>query len=309
MIALYLLLAAARFETSASAPFILLRDNEAKLEAAIAPEKGGELASLVLDRVELIYLGRDYSARSGFNGKAMFLWPATGPVKTMPFHGFAKDQPWQVVEHQADAKAAWAVLRLTDNAHSRQWYPHAFTLTVRYTLDENGLAIAYTVEAGAKNTQPMPFAIGNHVAFNLPLTPKGQAGKVTFTSSCQDEIVRDQQSLPTGEIRRWRHATDTVALADINAIPAISLANCGRNARVRLADPSGLAIEINHRADSLPKMPVVQYNLYGKASDGFFSPEPWVGLQGSHDRNQGLTRLAPGGRWRWIITIKPATKP
>ena len=96
---------------------IVLRDNAAGLEAAIAPSQGGELTSLrVRFRgawVELLYRAREYGPDSGFRGKASFLWPAVGgqyavgtiprsscgdgdyPVGDrrypMPCHGFAKD--------------------------------------------------------------------------------------------------------------------------------------------------------------------------------------------------------------------------
>jgi galactose mutarotase-like enzyme len=299
---------------------LILRDALSGMEAAIAPSKGGELASLTVNRVELIYLGRDYRPRSGFAGKAMFLWPATGPVvntqwtvngKThrMPFHGFAKDADWRVVEHKASSKGAIAKLRWTDTPETREMYPFGFSLTVAYELAKGRLSIRYTVDAAPGNQGAMPFAIGNHVAFNLPPSGKGSAAKVLFETNCRDEILRDKASLPTGEIRPWRYAPST-AIGEFQAVPAVSLANCGTEALARLKDPGGFLIEVRHQADHrLPKMPVVQYNLYGSAAEGYFSPEPWIGLQGGLNSGNGLTRLTPGGTWNWRIEIRASPAP
>lgn len=298
---------------------LLLKDAESGIEAAIAPAKGGELSSLVVRRggvpLELIYLGRDYSPRTGFAGKAMFLWPATGPVTgnrwrsggqeyPMPFHGFAKDTVWQVVEHGASPGGARAVLRMADSPATRPQYPFAFTVSVAYTLAGGRLSLRYTVAAGQSNASPMPFAIGNHVAFNLPPSGQGAAAKVTLETSCRDEIVRDAASLPTGAVRPWRYFP-SAPLGDIKAIPAVSLANCGREARLSLQDAAGLTLDLRHRADRLPGMPVVQFNLYGAAAEGYFSPEPWIGLQGGLNSGKGLTHLRPGETWNWSIEIHP----
>lgn len=302
---------------------LVLRDAAAKVEAAVAPSKGGELSSLVIERqgtpIELIYLARDYTPRSGFAGKAMFLWPATGPVVgnrwtvggqgySMPFHGFAKEQAWDVVEHSASAAGARAVLRIRDSAATRESYPFGFVLTVTYELAGGGLTIRYDVSAAAENTSAMPFAIGNHVAFNLPPSGQGSAGNVMLETNCRDEIVRDAASLPTGVVQSWR-GMPSLALADVRAVPAISLANCGKRARVGLRDPAGVTIEVTHEPDRLPKMPVVQFNLYGTAKDGYFSPEPWVGLQGGLNSGKGLTQVAPGQSWRWTIRVKATQRP
>jgi galactose mutarotase-like enzyme len=309
------LIASGRADGPTGVELLLLRDARTGMEAAIAPSRGGELSGLSIRHngvaTELIYLARDYSPRPGFNGKAMFLWPTTGPVPgnrwtsggrsyPMAFHGFAKDAAWETVEHRASGQAAWATLRLRDSEESRRSYPFAFAVTVTYRLTAGRLSIEYGVEAGRRNSGAMPFAIGNHVAFKL------LSNETAFETNCRDEIVRDKASLPTGEVRPWRFARVT-PLRDIHAIPAISLTNCGAEAMVRIEDPGGVAIDVRHRPATLPKMPVVQFNLYGAVSEGYFSPEPWVGLQGALTRDQGLTRVAPGKRWRWLITIIPTT--
>ena len=108
-------------------PLTVLKDDKIKVEATIAPQKGGELSGLKIQHkgnwIETIYLARDYCPRRDWTGKAPFLWPATGrnfPPDLearqkagecfntgayelngnryeMPIHGFARDLPWRVM--------------------------------------------------------------------------------------------------------------------------------------------------------------------------------------------------------------------
>src|ERR1039458_7506187 len=120
---------------------IVIRDNTAGLEAAIAPSQGGELTSLRVKFkgtwVELLYRARDYGAGTGFRGKASFLWPAVGgqyalgtiPASScsdgsyavgdrrypMPCHGFAKDLPWKESGSAADDGGARVTVELRDS--------------------------------------------------------------------------------------------------------------------------------------------------------------------------------------------------
>jgi hypothetical protein len=121
-----------------SPPVVVIRDNNAGVEAAVTPSEGGELSSLRVKFrgawVELMYRARDYKAAPGFRGKAMFLWPAVGaqyPSGTtpetscadgsylvaegtypMPCHGFAKGLAWREAGQTADAKGARVTVEL-----------------------------------------------------------------------------------------------------------------------------------------------------------------------------------------------------
>src|SRR3954471_21776465 len=71
-----------RYEVKDESPLIILRDNVAGIEAAVAPHAGGELSSFRVRRngewIELLYHARDYSPSQGFAGKGPVLWPAVG---------------------------------------------------------------------------------------------------------------------------------------------------------------------------------------------------------------------------------------
>src|SRR5437763_1589908 len=70
---------------------VVLRDDVAHVEAAVAPSRGGELSSYRVQFkdqwIELLYRARDYSPGPAFQGKGPLLWPAVGaqyPVDTVP---------------------------------------------------------------------------------------------------------------------------------------------------------------------------------------------------------------------------------
>jgi galactose mutarotase-like enzyme len=310
---------------------IVLRDDEAGVEISIAPEKGGEMSSLRVRRgdewVETLYLANDYAPREGWTGKAPLLWPATGrnfpkgfkpetkPDGTiergrytldgknyeMPGHGFVRDMPWTVDEFQADANHASAVLSLDETDETRALYPFGYRLVVDYELTGGAVLIDYTVVAKPANERPMPFSIGNHITFNTPLVPGGEPGNVELTTPSSKELLKDG-GLPTGEARDASY--DKLKLGEFPVKEAVSLTGYSNDPHVVLKDPSGLTLRMSHSASKLPEQPYVAFNLWGDPPAGYFSPEPWVGLQNSFVLNQGLVALDPGELFYWTIRIE-----
>lgn len=91
---------------------------------------------------------------------------------------------------------------------------------------------------------------------------------------------------------------------EFERLSAVSLTGYKGDPFIVYRDPGGLAIRMSHSASKIPKPPVVLYNLWGDVAGGFFSPEPWVGLQNSLVLGQGLIRLRPGGVFEWTIRIE-----
>jgi len=316
--------AAGTFEARADGDLLWL-DNGAGLRAAVAPARGGELAGLAIEHAgrwhELLYRGLDYSDAPGWRGKAPLLWPATGisiaPDGTknrylldgqpceMPFHGFARLRAWEVVRTGVDGSGAFAVLSLRDDADSRRSYPFAFVLQVTYRLEADHLRLDYQVTAGADNTGPMPFSIGNHVTFRAPLTAEGDAADVAFETT-------QPVLLLTGEDKAFRGQTlpspftNRHALSELPRRSGVSLGGGTGPATLVVHDPSGLRITLSHEASAEPAPPAARFTLWADTEDGFFSPEPWVGTQNSLNSGAGLVRLAPGQRWTWSVVIIPS---
>ena len=310
---------------------LVLRDSVGGLEAAVAPAKGGEMASLRVRRggewVETLWLARDYSPREGFGGKAPLLWPAVGrsrpaDYKTeaaagdslpagawdwrgqrlpMPGHGFARDLPWEVRAAVADASGALVRLGLEDSAWTRERYPFGYRLEVEYALEQGRLQIRYFVRAKEGNRGAMPFSIGNHITFRTPLVEGSDPAQMTLIAPSAVELVK-QEGVPTGEQRARSHANG-IPLGDFEVRNAVSLTGWEGDPWVELRDPQGLAVRLEHRASKQPSQPSIQFNVWGDARDGYFSPEPWVGMQNSLNSGHGLIQLEPGEEFRWTVHV------
>jgi galactose mutarotase-like enzyme len=330
--------APARFEmtretTTAGRPvdLIVLRDLTGGLEAAIAPAEGGELSGFRVKHRnrwnELIYRARDYAETQGWRGKAPFLWPATGrnfapgvrPDAAldaigaydmggrrypMPLHGFARQMAWTAMEQTAGPGEASATLLLTDSPETRRYYPFGFRVTAQYRLRDGELGLLYTVTASRQNTGPMWFSIGNHMILNMPFVPESDVRAMTLETPSTVELLKTTEGLPTGESRP-RSVSPAVGLAGFDTRTAVSLGGYKGNPWLRLSDPAGLSLTISHEASSLPAGPLVQFNLWGEPLKGFFSPEPWVGLQNSLVLRQGLVSLDAGASWSWRVVLRP----
>jgi galactose mutarotase-like enzyme len=291
-------------------PFLLaqlLVIKAAGIEATLNPQKGGEMASLkVLHKgqwVETLYRAMDYSDTPGWTGKAPWLWPATGKGDPLPFHGFARDLPWTV--ESATADSVTLVLSASDATRARK-YPYGFRIDARYNVAPGTLLMRFRVAASKDNPEPMPFTAGNHITFRTPLLEGSDPLRMTFSSPSSIEWMKSNGS-PDGRQRPRSFTSEP--LASLERDSAISLGGYRRDPYMLLEDPGGLSIRIGHTATSVPADPVVRFNVWGDASKGYFSPEPWVGLQDSRRLNQGLVRLEPGRTWEWTIVIEAQSRP
>ncbi|TGX54720.1 aldose 1-epimerase family protein [Sphingomonas gei] len=148
-------------------PFEIASD---RLRAAINPF-GAELSSLrTHDGAELMT-----DANPAFwSGHAPLLFPIVGRLMDdryqldgkeypLPQHGFARRQPFALIDRAADR----AVFQLADNDETRAVYPFAFTLDAAFTLTDATLAMDITVTNTGE--RDMPASFGFHPAFAWPL--------------------------------------------------------------------------------------------------------------------------------------------
>jgi len=319
--------------TDEKIPLVVLRDAATGIEAAVAPTQGGELSSLRIEFqgrwIELLYRGRSYQSAAGFRGKAAILWPAVGssipvgaePVNgkidsaydydgkryPMPQHGFARLKAWRVLRSWANSSEAGVEVLLTDDTDSRKQYPFGFEVRVTYRVTEGRVELQHVVKAAGDNTAPMFFSIGNHIAFAVPLVPGSPVESITLESPSRVEYLRGADTTPSGATRE-RSFVPPVLLKNFKAMPAVSVGGYAGDPWFRVADAAGLAVRVSHHAQSVPPPPVVQFNLYGGTAEGFFCPEPFVGVQNSFNKRVGLIELAPGKTWTWQIRVEPERK-
>ncbi|MCC6293007.1 MAG: hypothetical protein IT164_10190 [Bryobacterales bacterium] len=318
-------LAAQRYSAAGERGFIELGDNEG-MRVTISPEHGAELCGVkVLFREQwrqLIYRACDYTPTKAWAGRAPWLWPATarnfpadvppaedsagssydyrGKRYPMPIHGFARDHAWKVESVHAGPASARAVLSLGDTAETRRFYPFGWRLEIEYTLAQRELLIEMRVRASNQNMDEMFFSAGNHITFRLPLVEGSNAAAVTLQSPSAIEYVKNG-FMPTGAKRPYSLGRPA-ALATLPRAQAVTLGGYRGDAWMTLSDPAGLAVTITHQASSLPEEACL-FNMWGDAAAGYFSPEPWVGLQNSLVSGKGLVMLKPGAEWTWRLRL------
>lgn len=277
-----------------------------QVKAAVNPEKGGELASLQFRHsgawLETLYRALDYSPTDGWTGRGPWLWPATGKGDPLPFHGFARDMKWRVEKKARNG----VTLSLTDSEATRKTYPYGFKVIASYLATGKQLKIRFIVSAAAANREPMPFTAGNHITFRAPLVKGSDAAKMTLETPSRVEYLK-KDGAPTGESRPRSH-TKPVPLGEFEEKSAVSLSGYSGDPYMVLRDPAGFGIRISHHASTVPAEPVVRFNMWGSAREGYFSPEPWVGLQDSPRLDKGRVKLAPAKSWTWDIVIEGVSR-
>ncbi|HEY4048181.1 MAG TPA: SMP-30/gluconolactonase/LRE family protein [Acidobacteriaceae bacterium] len=316
--------------TPGSPRVIVLRDNTAGVEAAVAPSEGGELTSYRVkfkgQWIELLYRARDYAPGPGFRGKAPLLWPAVGPQypvgtipksscgdgtyqtggKTypMPCHGFARTFPWNEVSRSTDNQGTRVTVELRDSDGTRRFYPFAFKVDATYQISNGLLSINYAVTSDASNAEKMPFSIGNHIAFKLPFVEGSDPATMTFETPNTTQLLRNPTGAGLNGKEEQRSFDLPKPLGDFDARVALPLAGYRSQPYARLADPGGLSIRISQTASTDLPPQMIRFNVYGGPKEGYLSPEPWFGIQNSLNLHEGLVTLAAGDSWKWRIQLQ-----
>jgi len=307
---------------------VVLSTRDGGLAAYVAPARGAELVGLELvrgdQRHELLYRGRDFRPAEGWSGRAPILWPATGRNYLeasgdnpnapgwshrgvrypMSIHGFARNRPWRVNRIEGSADQALVSLVLTDDPETRENYPFGFRLQVDYVLAGATLAVRHTVMAASSNDSPMPFSIGNHITFRIPLAPGGEAERMTIQTPATLRLDMDAAGKPTGQVTPDDRFFTPFPLTALQPLTVYALGGYAGEPHARLVDPAGVAVTLSHRFDRTPSGVPVLFNFWGDPAAGFFSPEPWVGKQNSLASGDGAILLAPGEQFRWTLTIR-----
>jgi galactose mutarotase-like enzyme len=141
----------------------------------VVPERGGLVTGWQCGGRELVYLDleRFLDPAQSVRGGIPVLFPICGGLPnnslplpqgtfSLPQHGFARQQPWQL-SALADGKGI--ALELRDSEASRASYPFAFLLRLEVRLEIAALAITTTVRNDSGDV--MPFSFGLHPYFNV----------------------------------------------------------------------------------------------------------------------------------------------
>ena len=224
-------------------------------------------------------------------------------VYPMTIHGFAAALQFAVTESREDR----VVLELTNNQETEKQYPFRFLLRVIYQLTEDRLDITYQVEN--MDSVTMPFGIGGHPGFRVPLIPGEDFEEYTifFSNPCQPDRVgftpalylsgRDER-YPLKENRRidLRH--------ELFDQDAIVLKNISREVTL-LSNQSGKGVRV-----TFPQMPYLGIWHRPCTDAPYVCIEPWSSLPSRQDViedfycRSDMIQLDPGHVYEntWSIT-------
>lgn len=178
------------FERAVRAGFETLRLSKgAGASLEVAPARGALVTSVKLAGHELLFLDEATFAdpSQSLRGGIPLLFPIAGPAPSdspMKQHGFARTLPWQVVR----ASNEGIELSLSSSASTRALF--AFDFAVRFTLSvmPSSVKLAWRIEntGGA----PMPWQLGLHPYFAVPLEQKAAARIETEATRAFDNHIK-----------------------------------------------------------------------------------------------------------------------
>ncbi len=266
-----------------------LGDEAHGVRISVVPGAGGEMASLrckIGNRWrELLYRALDYRSTppDGWDGRAPLLWPAVGRsftaeqiarwrktgrkpggcraalggrVRAFPIHGFARHCVWTLDSCGCDGHSARATCSLKSSAETRKLYPFDFRLRVTHKLAGGKITCRYEVTAGA-NVGPMPFAIGNHISFRVPLAGRGRYEDSTIrTPACRNYLLTELGLLSgrTKRVNLSQPANLTEAIYGDTFLGGYTR----RNGWVELCDPAGITVRVSHAETPIRPKPVAR---------------------------------------------------
>lgn len=275
-----------------------------RLSAAINP-LGAQLFNLQLDGREYLWQGDPaFWARrapvlfpivgSLCNGRAE---SAAGPC-VMGRHGVARNYEHAVVGRAADGSAVTFELR--DNAETRAAYPYRFKLNMTYAITGEA-TLSQTFRVTNTGDVPLPFCVGGHPAFNVPLPGvQGEAFedyvlKFSRPWTCTLPVIGEDGLMSWDNAYECPQGSDTVPLTHASfAHDALMFTDAPDSTLTLLGTKSGHGARV--------EFPGFRYiGVWSAANNApFVALEPWTGHtdertgEGVFERKAGMTMLAPG---------------
>lgn len=227
-----------------------------------------------------------------------------GKTYPMGIHGFAAASNFSVAEQGSDR----IVLELADSPATREQYPFAFALRITYALQDKTLQVTYHVEN--RDSKTMPFGIGGHPGFNVPLAVgEGfEDYELEFACPCQPDRVGFSPAVYLNgqdaayPLREGRFIDLKHSLFDEDAV---ILKNMAREVTLR-SKVSGKGVTVSYS-----DMPYLGIWHWPQTDAPYVCIEPWSSLPSRQDVveefscKSDLIQLAPGELYEttWSISL------
>ena len=194
-------------------------------------------------------------------------------------HGFVHDIPWEIEHFNADSLETRVILSLkvTEGHSVYAYFPHSFTIKLRYTLSEAGLQQQITVRNDGK--ERMPCLLAFHTTVNAPFASNSTAANYKFKLTIGERWALDDRMLPTGAYQpltadeeRMKTGGLSPFFASMDNHYTVQPQN-GRN-RMELTDDRN-KVTLVYDVGTAYKQWMIWNN---NAQEGFFCPEPQINL-------------------------------
>jgi len=284
---------------------MIILENE-RLRATVAV-KGAELQSLINKETGLEYM---WSGDAAFWPKySPVLFPIVGLLKDetyyykdipyhLPRHGFARECIF-TAEKTNDSEV---VFTLTQDEQTLAVYPFAFTLRLRYRLNDNALSCTY--EVYNPGSEVLLFSVGAHPAFAVPLTKD---------TSYTDYYL---QFNATETLQRWKLDNSLITTPELlptinNTLPLQQSLFYEDAIVLKHMQSNSITLSCTKHQHGL-HFTFHDFPFFGiwAAKDApFVCLEPWCGIADSVTHNQqltekeGINELAANAHWQrtWSV--------
>ena len=227
-----------------------------------------------------------------------------GKVYSMNIHGFASSSEFVLMEQTEDSM----VLGLGHSQETLERYPFWFLFKIVYTLKENRIEVSYQVDNLGECT--MPFGIGGHPGFNVPLMEGEQFEdyEMQFSCPCQPDRVGFSTSVYLNgqdepyPLREDQYLDMKHTLFDEDAV---ILKNMAREVTL-YSKKSGRGVCVSY-----PDMPYLGIWHWPRTDAPYVCIEPWSSLPSRQDVveeftcKSDLVQLPAGKTYisNWTITM------
>ncbi len=252
------------------------------------------------------FTNRIREGRYSWEGAEYFLPPELVPCDNTgnAIHGFCLDRPWRITSQSEDSVTGEFRLGLDAPDRLPLW-PTDAELSVRYSVRGTCLRADFTVRNPTDS--PLPWGLGTHPYFRVPLSPKSEPGHCTVYAPVS-KIWELENFLPTGKILDPDPDSmlDDAPYFDVLNVDAVytqvELKNGISVCRI-VDEKAGTQVEQRSHADfreivafTPPWMSAVCLEPYTCVTDA-------INLQ-QHGVDAGLQVLGPGAEWRGWIEIE-----
>jgi galactose mutarotase-like enzyme len=273
---------------------VVLADDASGSRLTVAPSRGALAVSFHACGREWLYMDEKtlQDPSKNVRGGIPVLFPSPGRLDEDRFqragaagalkqHGFARTSVFREVARGTEG-SAWVELELVDDEATREAFPFPFRLGLTLRL-MTGWTMLLRAAVRNTGTAELPFALGYHPYFAVPMADK---------AACR---------IPTRATRAW----DNVTRREM-ALERIDLSSGEVDLHLLDHDSSGATLEMPQGTVDLGGH-LRRWVIWTLPGEDFVCLEPWSAPANALNTGEDLTALAPGEEraFETLIAVRP----